>query len=259
MRISRLFVSLLLVGFAAFSAAYQEEVEEAIEEGRTRFDQFKAPKQQPDKEVTCDFNKYDHIPYDAEDAPSQIREISTKLELELPSKWTRIDLIFPKKSKPEDATTKYFNYYSPDGAILYMDIARPREHERGPDDPPYSAADVSWTLFKQLVDTHRKAKPGSSDYSNIKYLMFHPVITDGVDEVFEDFKIKRAVRTFTENDENLDGFFAFLGLDIGGVVSGLLRFHNQQMGGKRIKSVRAWKDQEGQPTVMWELENRESG
>jgi hypothetical protein len=144
--------------------------------------------------------------------------------------------------------------YNPAGAIAFFDIA----NDRPTGAPPYSIADLSWAVYKSVVDVAvaggnpQHARWGMNDYRNIRYIIHTDVTSDGADEVFEDMGIEPG-RTSTFTDQSSDEFRAFLGLDNGATVAGLLTGHNQEMGRKRIRSVSATMTRDGSPLLWWEL------
>jgi hypothetical protein len=244
---------LVFAALATFTGAYEAEVDDAIRAGRDRLQRIPAVAQQTDSMTNCNMNQYAVKVYDSEESPELIRDIVETANLPIEAAWTPVSYWWPSAVvEIALATTRFQCNYNPDGAIVYSDIER-----RQGDGSPYSAADVSWTTYKTVCDAAsqnfdedtgeiRIFEPGS-----LRYLIHTDVNSDNADEVFDEFAPNENVVTFA--DQQSDGFLAFLGLNNGATVSSLLTFHNQELGGKTIRSVSAWK--EGPYHIlMWELQ-----
>ena len=226
---------------------YDEEVEEAIDDGRTAYNSIPNPQTVTDSTISCDINQYGIDNYiDGGDVTALVSGALTAGNINLGGNWHRLNAYFPKNdpSKP----THFDCGYNANGAIVFMDIARDSAAaNRG----PYSAADVSWAVYKALVDENSDGAPGQNDYSNIRYIFHTDLTSDNSAEVLEDFGTPQGqVQTYQPGS---DGFNAFMGLDNGAVVVSLLRFHNVEMGRKRIQSIGVYVDANGQGTIWFVL------
>ena len=237
-------LSLCIVSPAAVRA-YDEEVEEAIEKGQEVFHSIPDPSTVTDSRVDCDINQHYSIhPYeDSSDVLSVLSETLQATHISFRSEWTRVDHEFPIDPKKELA--HFYCGYNPDGAIVYMDIAR----EAG--DGPFSAADISWAVYRRVVDD---SIPGSkldqNDYSNIKYLFHTDITSDNAWEVFEEFGEQEQVHTYMPGD---DGFYAVMGLDNAKVTASLLTHHNIQAGRKRLESISIYATKRGRLNACFKL------
>lgn len=164
----------------------------------------------------------------------------------------------PTVNPGEDAKAKFDCTYNPtNGAIVYLDIFSSPDFTLASNPDYMSCADATWALYqaaKRAVDgTPDDAQP---DCTNIKYLIHTHVISADAEQMFLEIweaqpEDKRHPMVF--DDQNSDQFKAIMGLDNGAVTAGLLRFHNQSMGGKRIKSVNVFLNDD-QWDIWWELE-----
>ena len=161
--------------------------------------------------------------------------------------------------RPEgDAVKARFDctYDPTDGAIVYSDIFSSTTFTSTTTDY-MSCADATWALYQAAKnELDGVTPPATTDYSNIRYLIHTHVISDDAENIFTEMweaqpEDQRSVMTFT--DQNSEQFKAIMGLDNGAVTSGLLRFHNQSMGRKRIKSANVYLNQD-QWDIWWELE-----
>ena len=147
--------------------------------------------------------------------------------------------------------------YDPtDGAIVYSDIFSSKAFT--PSSTDYmSCADATWALYQAAKnELDGVTPPTTTDYTNIRYLIHTHVISDDAENIFAEMweaqpQDQRSVMTFT--DQNSEQYKAIMGLDNGAVTAGLLRFHNQSMGGKRIKSANVYLNDD-QWDIWWELE-----
>ena len=161
----------------------------------------------------------------------------------------------PTVNPAADAKAKFDCTYDPtDGAIVYLDIFSSPAFTSASSPDYMSSADATWAVYQGAKDDLDGKSP--TDYTNIRYLIHTNVQSTGAAGMFEEIwnaqpEDQRAPMSFT--DQSSDQFKAVMGLDNGAVTAGLLRFHNQSMGKKKMKSVNVYLNDD-QWDIWWELE-----